>query len=66
MSSAVVVDDEDRVRQLIKLLAITGGTDMIGIVSFLDVAEILEGSRTFRKLCQMYALLDILAAELPV
>jgi len=48
----------------VKVIAITGGTDMIGILDFLDVAEMLGASRTLQKPFEMPVLLDAVAAEL--
>ena len=50
----------------LKVIAITGGTDMIGILNSLDVAKMLGASRTLQKPFEMHALLDAVAAELPV
>lgn len=47
----------------VKVIAITGGTDMIGILNFLDVAKMLGASRTLQKPFEMQALLNA-AAEL--
>ena len=48
----------------VKVIAITGGTDMIGILGFLDVAKMLGASRTLQKPFEMHTLLDTVAAEL--
>jgi len=50
----------------VKVIAITGGTDMIGILNSLDVAKMLGASRTLQKPFEMHALLDAVAAELLV
>lgn len=50
----------------VKVIAITGGTDMIGILGFLDVAKMLGASRTLQKPFEMQALVDAVAAELPI
>lgn len=50
----------------VKVIAITGGTDMIGILNSLDVAKMLGASRTLQKPFEMQALLDAVAAELLV
>jgi len=49
----------------VKVIAITGGTDKIGILSFLDVAKMLGATRTLQKPFEMRALLDAVAAEFP-
>lgn len=49
----------------VKVIAITGGTDMIGILNFLDVAKMMGASRTLKKPFDMHALLNAVAAELP-
>lgn len=48
----------------VKVIAITGGTDMIGILNFLDVAKMMGASRTLKKPFDMHALLNAVAAEL--
>lgn len=50
----------------VKIIAITGGTDMIGILNFLDVAKMLGANRTLQKPFEMQALLDAAEAELLV
>jgi two-component system, chemotaxis family, chemotaxis protein CheY len=47
-----------------KVIAITGGSDMIGILNFLDVAKMLGARRTLQKPFDMKTLLDATAAEL--
>lgn len=47
----------------VKVIAITGGTDMIGILTFLDVAKMLGATRTLQKPFEMRALLDAVADE---
>jgi CheY-like chemotaxis protein len=47
-----------------RVIAITGGSDMIGILNFLDVAKMLGASRTLQKPFEMKTLLDAVAAEL--
>lgn len=47
-----------------KVIAITGGSDMIGILNFLDVAKMLGARRTLQKPFDMKTLLDAAAAEL--
>ncbi|HXX74203.1 MAG TPA: response regulator [Nitrospiraceae bacterium] len=49
----------------VKVIAITGGTDMIGILTFLDVAKMLGATRTLQKPFEMRALLDAVAEEVP-
>lgn len=48
----------------VRVIAITGGSDMIGILSFLDVAKMLGAHRTFQKPFEMKTLLDTIQAEL--
>ncbi|HEY7531515.1 MAG TPA: response regulator [Nitrospiraceae bacterium] len=48
----------------VKVIAITGGTDMIGILSFLDVAKMMGAGRTLQKPFEMHTLLDTVKAEL--
>jgi CheY-like chemotaxis protein len=47
-----------------RVIAITGGSDMIGILNFLDVAKMLGARRTLQKPFEMKTLLDAAAAEL--
>ncbi|HET6673737.1 MAG TPA: response regulator [Nitrospiraceae bacterium] len=47
-----------------KIIAITGGSDMIGILNFLDVAKMLGARRTLQKPFDMNHLLDAVQAEL--
>jgi CheY-like chemotaxis protein len=47
-----------------RVIAITGGSDMIGILNFLDVAKMLGARRTLQKPFEMKTLLDTVAAEL--
>lgn len=48
----------------VKVIAITGGTDMIGILNFLDIAKMLGARRTLQKPFDMQALLEAAKAEL--
>jgi CheY-like chemotaxis protein len=48
----------------VKVIAITGGSDMIGILSFLDVAKMLGAHSTLQKPFEMKTLLDTVQAEL--
>lgn len=48
----------------VKIIAITGGSDMIGILNFLDVAKMLGAQRTLQKPFDMKALLEAAATEL--
>ena len=48
----------------VKVIAITGGSDMIGILNFLDVAKMLGAHRVLQKPFEMKALLDTVQAEL--
>lgn len=50
----------------VKVVAITGGSDMIGILNFLDVAKMLGARRTLQKPFDMKALLHAVQAELQV
>jgi two-component system chemotaxis response regulator CheY len=47
-----------------RVIAITGGSDMIGILNFLDVAKMMGARRTLQKPFELHALLDAVAAEL--
>lgn len=47
-----------------RVIAITGGSDMIGILNFLDVAKMLGARRTLQKPFEMKTLLDAVDAEL--
>jgi CheY-like chemotaxis protein len=47
-----------------KIIAITGGSDMIGILNFLDVAKMLGARRTLQKPFEMKQLLDVVRDEL--
>jgi len=53
-----------RVFPHVKVIAITGGSDMIGILNFLDVAKILGAHNTIQKSFEMKTLLDTVQAEL--
>ena len=46
-----------------RVIAMTGGSDMIGILNFLDVAKMLGACRTLQKPFEMKTLLDAVAAE---
>ena len=48
----------------VKVIAITGGSDMIGILNFLDVAKMLGAHSTLQKPFEMKTLLDPIQAEL--
>ena len=48
----------------VKVIAITGGSDMIGILNFLDVAKMLGAHSTLQKPFEMKPLLDTVQAEL--
>ena len=48
----------------VKVIAITGGSDMIGILNFLDVAKMLGAHRVLQKPFEMKTLLDTVQAEL--
>jgi CheY-like chemotaxis protein len=47
-----------------RIVAITGGSDMIGILNFLDVARMLGARRTLQKPFEMKQLLDTVQAEI--
>ena len=48
----------------VKVIAITGGSDVIGILNFLDVAKMLGAHRALQKPFEMKTLLDTVQAEL--
>jgi CheY-like chemotaxis protein len=48
----------------VKIIAITGGSDMIGILNFLDVAKMLGVHSTLQKPFEMKTLLETVRAEL--
>ena len=48
----------------VKVIAITGSSEMIGILNFLDVAKMLGAHRTLQKPFEMKALIEIVQAEL--
>lgn len=47
-----------------KIIAITGGSDMIGILNFLDVAKMLGARRTLQKPFEMKHLIEVVEREL--
>lgn len=47
-----------------RVIAITGGSDMIGILNFLDVAKMLGARRTLQKPFDMQTLLEATKSEL--
>ena len=47
-----------------KVIAITGGSDMMDILNFLDVAKMLGSHSTLQKPFETKALLDTIQAEL--
>lgn len=47
-----------------RIIAITGGSDMIGILNFLDVAKMLGARRTLQKPFDIKHLLEVVQAEL--
>ncbi len=49
-----------------RVIAMTGGSDAIGILNFLDVAKMLGARRTLQKPFELKILLDTVAAELTV
>jgi len=50
----------------IRIIAMTGGSDTVGIPNFLDVAKMLGARRTLQKPFELKVLLDAVAAELTV
>jgi two-component system, chemotaxis family, chemotaxis protein CheY len=46
-----------------RIIAMTGGTDGVGVPNFLDVATMLGARRTLQKPFELQALLDAVAAE---
>jgi two-component system, chemotaxis family, chemotaxis protein CheY len=48
----------------LKVIAITGGTDRIGLLNFLDVAKMFGAGRTLQKPFEMKTLLDMVQTEL--
>ncbi|HEX5544293.1 MAG TPA: response regulator [Nitrospira sp.] len=49
-----------------RVIAMTGGSDTIGVLNFLDVAKMFGARRTLRKPFELKILLDTVAAELTV
>lgn len=49
-----------------RIIAMTGGSDTIGILNFLDVAKMLGAGRTLQKPFELKVLLDAVVAELTV
>jgi two-component system chemotaxis response regulator CheY len=47
-----------------RVIAMTGGSEMIGVLNFLAVAKMLGARRTLRKPFELEVLLDAVAAEL--
>ncbi|HEU5091600.1 MAG TPA: response regulator [Nitrospira sp.] len=50
----------------IRIIAMTGGSDTVGIPNFLDVAKMLGARRTLQKPFELKVLLEAVAAELTV
>ncbi len=48
----------------VKVIAITGGSDMIGILNFLDVAKMLGAHRALQKPFEMKTLIETIQEEL--
>lgn len=46
-----------------RVIAMTGGSDLIGIMNFLDVAKMLGACRTIQKPFELQTLLDAVVAE---
>jgi len=68
----ILMPDQDGLESIMRLrrefpasrvIAMTGGSDMIGILNFLDVAKMLGARRTLQKPFEMKTLLDTVAAE---
>jgi len=49
-----------------RVIAMTGASDTIGVLNFLDVAKMFGARRTLQKPFELKALLDAVAAELTV
>ena len=49
-----------------RVIAMTGASDTIGVLNFLDVAKMFGASRTLQKPFELKVLLDAVAAELTV
>ena len=49
-----------------RIIAMTGGSDMVGTPNFLDVAKMLGARRTLQKPFELKVLLDAVASELTV
>lgn len=49
-----------------RIIAMTGGSDTIGVLNFLGVAKMLGAGRTLQKPFELKVLLDTVAAELTV
>lgn len=49
-----------------RVIAMTGASDTIGVLNFLDVAKMFGARRTLQKPFELRALLDAVAAELTV
>ena len=47
-----------------RVIAITGGSDTIGILNFLEVAKMLGARRTLKKPFDVKTLVDVVAEEL--
>lgn len=71
----ILMPDQDGLESLLTLrrefpaarvIAMTGGSDMIGILNFLDVAKMLGAWRTLQKPFNVKALLDTVATEAAV
>lgn len=50
----------------IRIIAMTGGSDTVGIPNFLDVAKMLGARRTLQKPFELKVLLEAVTAELTV
>jgi CheY-like chemotaxis protein len=48
----------------VKVIAITGGSDMIGVLNFLEVARMLGARRTLQKPFDLTTLVEAAEAEL--
>lgn len=71
----ILMPDQDGVETIMALrrefpdarvIAMTGGSDTIGLLNFLDIARMLGARRTLEKPFDLKVLLDTVAAELAV
>ena len=73
VSMDILMPDQDGLESILalrrefpaaRIVAITGGSDMIGILNFLDVAKMLGARRTLQKPFDMQQLLEVVQGEL--